>query len=383
VENTQELDQLRARVAHLETLVARLAGGTPMTTEAPAPPVHGDGLSRRRMLRNGLGLGAAAVAGVGVLDGLASPAAAADGDAVKVGQTVSPTSATSDPTRITNPSTAANAAVLFQVDNITGSAPTQDAGSAAAILATFSSAGSPQVGSAAIRGLSNGAVGVHGRSGSQAGVLAESSASSGLVAHSDSDFGVRATGSGGAIHASTTAAACVVVDGNDRGVQATGNVALYGQGIEVPGVEGSCGLGAEGTTAVIARGSDIGVYGEAADGIGIKGVSDQHIGMVAEGQTAGLQASSPAVAVSATTTAGTAHSATATTGTGVRAASASGIGAVLSGGTAPLRLLPNAVKGHPTSGTHRRGEFVVDSRGSVWVCTKVGTPGTWKRLAWA
>ena len=73
-----ELELLRERIAHLERLVSRLSEGEVVqhgsTRSGPAPV-----LDRRRMLRKGLGLSAAAVAGVGMLDGFASSAAAADG----------------------------------------------------------------------------------------------------------------------------------------------------------------------------------------------------------------------------------------------------------------------------------------------------------------
>src|SRR5215212_2378511 len=99
VESGQELELLRARVAHLESLVERLTGARTDARRASGQR-SAQGVDRRRMLRNGLGLSAAAVAGVGMLDAVGSSAAAADGDAVQVGQTVLPTSVTSDPTRI-------------------------------------------------------------------------------------------------------------------------------------------------------------------------------------------------------------------------------------------------------------------------------------------
>jgi hypothetical protein len=125
VESDQELELLRARVAHLESLVERLTGTRTVVRPASPPPSSSSGVDRRRMLRNGLGLSAAAVAGVGMLDAVDSTATAADGDSVTVAATVSPSDATSDPTRILNPSSDVHATALFQVDNSTGSLQNQ------------------------------------------------------------------------------------------------------------------------------------------------------------------------------------------------------------------------------------------------------------------
>ena len=59
--------------------------------------------------------------------------------------------------------------------------------------------------------------------------------------------------------------------------------------------------------------------------------------------------------------------------------SADGYGAVLDAGSglAPLRIVPMAIDGAPTTGTHGAGEIVVDSNGRILACTAFGTPGTW------
>lgn len=52
--------------------------------------------------------------------------------------------------------------------------------------------------------------------------------------------------------------------------------------------------------------------------------------------------------------------------TAVRAMSAAGRGAVLAGGKAALRLVPDDASGHPDSGY--TGDLVVDVQGRLWFC---------------
>jgi hypothetical protein len=46
---------------------------------------------------------------------------------------------------------------------------------------------------------------------------------------------------------------------------------------------------------------------------------------------------------------------------------------------AQLRLIPDLNAGKPT-GAHRKGEIYMDSAAKLFVCTKDGTPGTWRRI---
>ena len=85
--------------------------------------------------------------------------------------------------------------------------------------------------------------------------------------------------------------------------------------------------------------------------------------------------------VEAISTSGPGVRATSGNGTGLSATSATAVGAVLKGGAAAVRLVPQSKAGHPRSGHHDRGELLVDSKGKLWLCTKAGTPGTWKQLA--
>lgn len=57
-----------------------------------------------------------------------------------------------------------------------------------------------------------------------------------------------------------------------------------------------------------------------------------------------------------------------------------GLGASFSGGRAPMRLLPNATAGAPTTGAHDVGEIIIDSTGVLYYCRTDGTPGTWIRV---
>jgi len=65
---------------------------------------------------------------------------------------------------------------------------------------------------------------------------------------------------------------------------------------------------------------------------------------------------------------------------GVLGKSVLGYGGSFQGGAAPLHLEPATVKGHPTSGAHKRGDFWVDSAGALFFCVTGGTPGVWKRV---
>lgn len=66
-------------------------------------------------------------------------------------------------------------------------------------------------------------------------------------------------------------------------------------------------------------------------------------------------------------------------GAGVKGSSA-GYGGQFSGTRAPLRLIPAATAGHPTTGDHQVGELFVDTNGDLFVCKGNGSPGTWFRV---
>jgi hypothetical protein len=438
MERDRELETLRARVAQLEALVGGLAGR--LTSESVPALDPTDGVSRRRMLRHGVGLGAVAMGGLGLVDAVGSPAAAADGDAVLVSQSVSPSAATSDPTRISNPSNTAHSPVLFRVDNVTDSTVAMPANTTAAIVgATAGVRGPGEVDTVGVLGLSDGGsgvtgwssagVGVYGRSTSGTGVIGQSTggigmiagshSGTGLQAQSDDGFGIYATSQNNdVIRAVSFAAEGVAVFGQ-------GAVGLIGEGQKTAGGNVARGLMATGDYGVDARAAIVGVYAECAAGIGLEAVSSSGSAVAGtstsgvgvggtSGSSDGVRATSTsgngvtaqsesgsaivaiahvAPAVDATSDSGPAITArsgsgsaiVATSGNAVAISAASGttVGADFRGATAAVRLHPTATAGPPTSEAHKKGELLVDARGRLWICTRAGTPGTWRQLAFA
>ena len=55
-------------------------------------------------------------------------------------------------------------------------------------------------------------------------------------------------------------------------------------------------------------------------------------------------------------------------------------GGKFDGSRAQLLLVPKSGTGRPTTGVHTKGEIYLDSAASVFVCTKTGTPGTWRKV---
>jgi hypothetical protein len=80
-------------------------------------------------------------------------------------------------------------------------------------------------------------------------------------------------------------------------------------------------------------------------------------------------------------------------GVGISGSSVNGYGGEFGGGSAQLYLIPNpsSTTGPPTTFDHKRGEFYVDSEGSLFYCKADGRPplgggipgfpGTWVKLA--
>jgi hypothetical protein len=199
VDPETELEQLRSRVSQLEQHLDRMLAD--QHAAAPASPVvsgtSADGFSRRRMLRNGLGLSAAAVAGVGMLDAVGSAAAATDGDAVKVAQTVSPTAFDSAPTRITNPSPTHFSPVLFQVDNSTDDSLALPGDTRASIFATMAGHDTNVQVETAILGMSTNGSGVKGHSEGDVGVVGTSTFAAGVSGTAAYDAGVLGSSTSG------------------------------------------------------------------------------------------------------------------------------------------------------------------------------------------
>lgn len=362
MDTERELAELRTRVAHLEALVERAVSAEAPTRVVPeTDQARLEGFSRRRMLRSGLGLSAAAVAGVGMLDAIGSSAAAADGDAVTIGQTKSPTTAASAPTRILNPSSSVHSPVLFQVDNTTDDAIPLPADTRASLLATMAGHDSSPQTQVAILGLATFGIGVQGHSDGDTGVVGTSIFGVGMHGRSTNGTGLEGT--------STSGPAMVATSTSGRGILASS----------------SSGEGIRGTST-----DNIGVVGDCPDGFGVVGNSSNGTGLGGSGKTGVLavggdvgvgSTSDSGIAVQAISTEGTGVSGRSQTGTGVSATSANAVGARLQGGAAAVRLVPQTAAGSPTTGKHQRGEMLVDSKGRLWLCAKAGTPGTWKKLA--
>jgi hypothetical protein len=136
----------------------------------------------------------------------------------------------------------------------------------------------------------------------------------------------------------------------------------YGKGNDYSGVYGNNGYGGYGVDGEGATG----VYGHTPND-GSTGVYGKHEGATGYGVTGQ----------------GTG------TGAGVLGSNASGAGVEANqslyggkfdGSRAPLVLVPKGTKGRPTSGKHQKGEIYLDSVGALFVCTKGGTPGTWRHV---
>jgi hypothetical protein len=385
VETDQELELLRARVAHLESLVERLTGVRTVVRREPASPPP-SGLDRRRMLRNGLGLSAAAVAGVGMLDAMGSSAAAADGDAVTIAQTKSPTNASSAPTRILNPSATTHSPALFQVDNATDTQIAMPGDTYAAVFATAT--GHDQTTAkrlTGVLGMSDLGIGVRGYSDGDTGVLGDSEFGVGVSGTSSTDAGVSGTSDQGpGVKATSTSGVAVLATSDSgyavHGTSSSDDAAILGDSTNGFGVVGNAGNGAgvggSGKTGVLAGGSTVGVDASCANGIAVKATSSAGTAVSAESG-----ASSPAISATSTGNAPAVRATADSVNPGIAAVSTFGVGGLFQGATAAVRLVPRTTTGHPTTEAHKRGELVVDSAGALWICTKPGTPGKWKQLA--
>lgn len=150
-------------------------------------------------------------------------------------------------------------------------------------------------------------------------------------------------------------------------VGATGSVKGYG----ILGLNQSDGHMAVGTAGQAPRG--IGVLGNTTNGTGVAGNGMYGIGVAG--------ASQGAVGVYATTTSKDHAGLLAlhpTVGDGMHAFSKFGRGAVLTGGSAPLNLVPSESRSHPNSG--HAGDLFVDAYHRLWYC-RGGNPPRWKQLA--
>jgi hypothetical protein len=161
---------------------------------------------------------------------------------------------------------------------------------------------------------------------------------------------------------SVTSTSGSALQGTSTGPDGIGVVGTdNGTGLSGVGVQGNSTTGA-GVYATSTSGS--GVYATSTSGTGLQAYSADSNGIY--GQTAGEGIGVAGNDVS-----------TGSGGSGVYGSSTSGYGLVGSGGRAPLRILPAATAGSPSSGSHQLGEVYVDSAGVIYKCVRAGTPGQW------
>jgi len=159
----------------------------------------------------------------------------------------------------------------------------------------------------------------------------------------------------------------------DRGAEISGNSL---------GILGRCSSG-NGVHGQSDSATDSGVWGEnTGDGFGVSGSSVTGEGVLGDGRN-GVHGRSGSPTDSGvwgenTNVGGIVGD---PGGVGVAGSSVAGYGGQFSGGFAQLYLKPHARTGHPVGGNHKKGEFYVDSNGSLFFCHADGLPGTWVKLA--
>ena len=231
-----------------------------------------------------------------------------------------------------------------------GSTGLQASGSSGAVYGTSHN---PSDGASAIQGeLTVSSSGVDG-----AGVYGKNDATNSF------GCGVRGThagGGSGGLFTSTTGIGVVAIGGT--GLQASGfNGAVYGTSHNpldnASAIQGELTASASGVDGA-------GVYGKNdgtnANGCGVKGT---HAG----GGSGGLFTSTTGDGVSGKS---------AGNGAGIRGVSSGGRGAILSGHSAQLQLVPSQRSSHPTSG--QAGDLFLDAHHRLWLC--LGKKN-WKQIA--
>ena len=171
----------------------------------------------------------------------------------------------------------------------------------------------------------------------------------------------------------------------------------------VPAIEGINGGAPQGGGGV-----GPGVLGHSFFGAGVKGVSDSGTGIVGDGKgndNAGVlgrnqtgtgmwgQSSETGYSAVFGQHKGTAGYGVVGDGTGNgvgvlgRNPSGAGVegrnsryGGRFDGSRAQLVLVPRGTSGRPTTGSHVKGEVSMDSAATLFVCTKGGTPGMWRKI---
>ncbi len=258
------------------------------------------------------------------------------------------------------------------------------AGVVGAVGASMLDAGSASADSAVLAGETNTATstteittssgsGLYGVSVGASGFLEATGATAGVIGDSNTNTGIYGFSSAAnGINGFTSSDGGVGVCGEDFSSQSGGvgtsgssnyGVGVYGVSAEVSGIESSPLAGVVGDSN-----TNAGVMGLASDSNGVVGITTRN----GWGAVFGNDQSSAG---------GYGVQGWSNNGTGVQGAgSADGYGVQAQGGKAQLCLVPGSTAGHPTSGRHLMGELYMGNTGELWLCTKAGTPGTWKKL---
>jgi hypothetical protein len=369
---------------------------TPVTDEADI----GRSLTRRHALQM---FGAAAAGGVGLAVGStilsAEPAAAANGGTVFLGEGNAAADSTQVETTVAygliGSSTDGSGGGVYGIDGASAGGAYGVRGTSINGLGVYSTltgnglgaiAGEDQSGqtsSYGVYGSSGSGTGIYGVSTNGTAVYGQAAGASGLRAglfhklsgvmgdNNNGEAGVTGLSAGG-----TLAWGVHGVAGSNSGSIPGGPAGVYGESGDTDGV-GVYGnsVKSSGVVGATSSESSAGVHGVGvsltgspppAGPVGVQGDSGEENGYGVYG----------ACYDGAAGVAGFSRG----TGLGVSGVSTSGVGAQFSGGSAPLCLVPAAVTGPPTSGTHAQGELYVDSNGALYLCTAAGTSGTWQQV---
>ena len=203
-------------------------------------------------------------------------------------------------------------------------------------------------------------------------MLGDSTDNPGVVGRSQLGIGVRGESAGvngaGVYAVNTAKGYALHAVGGSTSVFAEAS----GSGAVVHGTNRGSGPGVQGTSL------EVGVVGESTKGDGIRGRTSGAAAGVYGLNTAkgvGVRAKSGGTGVIAESTG--------PNGVGLMAVSRSGRGGQFSGGAAAIRLVPRGQAGAPRSGSHHKGDLIVDARGGLFICVKDGSPGSWRRVVLA
>jgi hypothetical protein len=205
-----------------------------------------------------------------------------------------------------------------------------------------------------------------------------------IEAHGRWAIDAQGTAMGVNARATDAGASAVHAEGSKYGVDAVANTAVHATGSDV-------GVDSSGSTIGVKASSTSGTGVQATSGSGtaieatskgtaIHAYSSGGKGLQANGTTVAVQAYVDATGSDGVDAFGERVGVYAEGRTAIQARSYTGVGGEFSGAEAPIRLMPAATPGAPTSSPHHRGELYVDSAGALYLCITDGTPGTWKKV---